>query len=63
MRFGEFLVLNNYISQESLDIALQVQNTQRKDGQNNLIGQLCNQLGFIRKKNLEKALEEFFNKK
>ena len=63
MRFGEFLVLNNYISQENLDVALRVQNSQRKDGQYKLIGLICNQLGFLRKKELEKALEDFFNDK
>ncbi|MCG8572005.1 MAG: hypothetical protein MJB14_17865 [Spirochaetes bacterium] len=56
MRFGEFLLAKDVISQEQLDKAISVQASSQLR-----IGEICVNLGFLSKKNLEDYLEIFHN--
>lgn len=57
MRFGEFLLSLDLINQEQLDKAVSVQSESTLR-----IGEVCVDLGFIKKANLQEYLEKFNNR-
>lgn len=54
-KFGGFLVINNYITEEQLRIALEHQATLAAQRQRPTIGQVLVELGFIRREQLDQA--------